>query len=182
MVVELYFIHHVLVRVLGTRKKIIKMIYWPYQLLLWKQRDSGRMSFQCVSSIRYESDVNLWKIWDICMKFAFNGNWSEIKNVFNMRFEDKVAHIYHFCVELAKWLLETKQLLEKTQCGSMCFQRFSLSMAQTVFKRFLCPTMLNNDWKTYRNHGRFDVECVEFTTTLLSHDREGVLHCETASQ
>jgi len=25
--------------------------------------------------------------------------------------------------------------------------------------------MLNNDWKTYRNHRKFDIECVEFTTS-----------------
>ena len=38
--------------------------------------------------------------------------------------------------------MEIKQLLEKTQSGIMCFQSFSLSMAQTVFRRFLCLTML----------------------------------------
>ena len=35
--------------------------------------------------------------------------------------------------------MEIKQLLEKTRRGIMCFQSFSLSMAQKVFRRFLGP-------------------------------------------
>jgi len=65
--------------------------------------------------------------------------------------------------------MEIKQPLEKTQ-WYQCFQSISLSMAQTVFRRFLGPTKLKGYYKTYRNHGKFDVECVEFTTAWCSID------------
>jgi len=65
--------------------------------------------------------------------------------------------------------MEIKQPLEKTQ-WYQCFQSISLSMAQTVFRRFLGPTKLKDYYKTYRNHGKFDVECVEFTTAWCSID------------
>ena len=54
-----------------------------------------------------------------------------------------------------------------------CFQSLSLSMAQTVFKRFLCPTKLKDYCKTYRTRRKFDVECVKFTTAWCSPDCEG---------
>ena len=61
--IELYCIHLVRVRVPGARKQVIKIIYWPYQLLLWKQKNSGRTNHSnaCHLSV-FKSDVNLWKI------------------------------------------------------------------------------------------------------------------------
>ena len=73
-----------------ARKCVIKIIYWPYQLLLWKQRNSERRSFQSVPSILYESDVNMWKIWDMCtnnkqapcnMSFGGWGGAAHIHNI-----------------------------------------------------------------------------------------------------
>ena len=64
-----------------------------------------------------------------------------------------------------------------------CLQSLSLSMAHTVFRRFHGPTKLKDYCKPYRNHGKFDVECVEFTTAWCSTDCIAeVLHCETALQ
>ena len=64
-----------------------------------------------------------------------------------------------------------------------CFQSLSLSMAQTVFRRFLGPTKLKDYCKTYRNQGKLDVECVEFTTAWCSTGCEGYCtteqHCST---
>ena len=106
--------------------------------------------------------------------FAFNGNWSEIKkkvSIWGLKIRWSNAQTSFLCRarQETRWDQTTTG---KDTKWKQCFQSFSLSMAQTICRRILCPTMLNNDWKTYRNHGRFDVECVEFTTTLLSHDLE----------
>ena len=53
-----------------------------------------------------------------------------------------------------------------------CLQSLSLSMAQTVFGRFLGPTKLKDYCKTFCNHGKFDIICVKFTTAWCSPDCE----------
>ena len=53
-----------------------------------------------------------------------------------------------------------------------CFQSLCLPMAQMVFIRFLSLTKLKDYCKIYRNHGKFDVECVKFTTAWCSTDCE----------
>ena len=71
VVVELYYIHHMQVRVPRARKKIIIMIYWYYQLFLWKQRNRGRTSFQCVSSTR----IPIFCVMFSRILFLFNIFW-----------------------------------------------------------------------------------------------------------
>ena len=44
-----------------------------------------------------------------------------------------------FCRAREESPMETKQLLERHIMVKQCFQSFSLSMAQTVFRRFLSP-------------------------------------------
>ena len=58
-----------------------------------------------------------------------------------------------------------------------CLQSLSLSMTQ-VFRRFLGPTKLKDYCKTYRNQGKFDINCVEFTTAWCSTDCEGYCTAE----
>ena len=76
-----------------------------------------------------------------------------------MRFEDKEELSAN-----TSFLSRARQVTDGDQTTSgddtkwkQCFQSFSLSMAQMVFRRFLCSTMLKNEWKTYLNHRRFDV-------------------------
>ena len=57
--------------------------------------------------------------------------------------------------------MEIKELLEKAHSGS------SVSIA-LVYRWH--PTKLKYYCKTYRNHGKFDVECVEFTVTWCLTD------------
>ena len=120
----------------------------------------------------------------IIKHLAFSRNWSELKSSFNMSFRDKDKRTYkHLCVELGKSPMETKQLLERHIVVKRCLQSLSLSMAQTGFRRFLGLTKLKNDWKTYCNHGKFDVECVEFTTKWRLPNCEGYCtmkqHCSS---
>ena len=83
-----------------------------------------------------------------------------------MIFWDQAEHhtYINVCVELDKSLVEIKQLLKKTQCDSSVLEPQSID-GTDVFRRFLGPTQLKRDWKTYRNRGKCDVKCVEFTTT-----------------
>ena len=38
---------------------------------------------------------------------------------------------------------------------------------QMIFRRFHGPTKLKDYCKTYRNHGKFDIKCVEFTYSMV---------------
>ena len=75
------------------------------------------------------------------------------------------------CVELGKSPMKTKQLQEKTQSVSSVSRALVYRFSEG-FQKIPRPTKLKNDWKTYCNHGKFDIECVEFTTTLHSPDCE----------
>jgi len=48
-------------------------------------------------------------------------------------------------------------------------------MTQTVFRRSLGPTKLKDYCKIYRNQGKFDVKCVEFTTAWCLTGCEGIV-------
>ena len=103
---------------------------------------------QCVSSIRYEYDVNMWKIWDIrtkvkqapCIK---RNLFRSIKSVLMwvLMIRRNSAQISCLCRvrQVTDW--------DQTTTGKytewyQCLQSFSLSMAHTVFRRLLCPTLL----------------------------------------
>ena len=63
------------------------------------------------------------------------------------------------CVELGKSLMETKQLLQRHRVVAV-FPEPQYIDGTDGFQKITRPTKLKNDWKTYCNHGKFDVECV----------------------
>ena len=72
-----------------------------------------------------------------------------------MSFGDKAEQRTYitFCEGFGKSLMETRQLLEKTQSQVSVFPEPQSIDGTDGFKKIPQPTKLKNDWKTYRNHG-----------------------------